>query len=325
MNSEPPFLSIVIPIYNVEQYLGRCLDSIINQPFSDWEIIAVNDCSPDDSQKIIDCYAKKDRRIKSVINKKNRGLGGARNVGVSYCKGTYILYIDSDDYITQGNELLEMCKQCRNNDLDILDTPYLIIHEGESVKQNPSNFNSLNERVLTGKQYLQDINILPVVAWNKMYKRSFIKTNSIRFKERKYEDICYTLEAIFKAKRVQNRNTPFYNYIIRSGSIMTSKPNDSSIKDSYTLCKDLENLYIECDRNSQIEKSFFYSFVGLANLLVEFEDSVLKRNFKKKLKSLHKQYSPSILKANKLGVKQKVLLFISPYLMSFVINKLKKT
>lgn len=325
MNNPEPFLSIVIPVYNVEEYLERCIESILTQSFDDWEMIIINDCSPDQSQKIIDRYVLKDGRIKSVINKKNRGLGATRNIGIKHCKGNYVLFVDSDDYVMVGNELDLMCKQASNNSLDVLDTPYLILEEGKETKLAPRKINALNDEIYTGQAYLQQIDILPVVAWNKLYRRTFILDNAITFKARKYEDICFTLEVLYKAKRVQNCTVPFYNYIIRPGSIMTSKPNHSSINDCFALCEDLEKLYLECDKNPQIEKSFFYSFVALANLLRHFEACDLKNEMTKKLQALHYKYRFYILKASKLDFKQRILLFISPNLMSIIVNKVRKS
>ncbi|MBO5696399.1 MAG: glycosyltransferase family 2 protein, partial [Alphaproteobacteria bacterium] len=93
-----PKISVIIPIYNVEKYLRRCLDSVLNQTFTDWQAICVNDGSPDNCADILDEYAKKDSRF-IVVNKKNGGLSDARNVGMEHATGDYILYLDSDDFI----------------------------------------------------------------------------------------------------------------------------------------------------------------------------------------------------------------------------------
>lgn len=101
-----PKISIIIPVYNVEKYLRRCLDSVVNQTFSDWEAICVNDGSPDNSNKILAEYASRDKRFK-VINKKNGGLSDARNTGLKKARGKYVLYLDSDDFIhPQALEIL---------------------------------------------------------------------------------------------------------------------------------------------------------------------------------------------------------------------------
>jgi len=316
-------ISIVIPVYNVEEYLARCLDSVLNQTFENWEIILINDCSPDGSQKIIDSYAKKDLRIKPIINEVNKGLGGARNVGLNAANGTYLMFLDSDDYISNESVLEELCYQVKTFNLDVLDSRYRVLENENNRTLLPKKFNEFNKYIYTGEAYLDSVQILPVVVWNKVYKRSFIEKHNILFKERKYEDICFTLETLFKAKHVQNTAVIFYNYIVRPGSIMTSKPNKSSIDDSWSLCKDLELMYHEYDKNSQIEKNFFYSFVSLARLLTSYDEKNHKDSISFELKRIHKKYRSSILKAEKLGRKQKILLYMSPYLMSFVLSKLK--
>jgi glycosyltransferase involved in cell wall biosynthesis len=315
--------SIIIPVYNVEQYLIRCIESVIIQTFTNWEIILVNDCSPDNSQKIIDSYTKKDFRIKSIVNESNKGLGGARNIGLKAAKGDYLMFLDSDDYISDETVLQKLHKQARTFNLDVIDSRYRVLKDENEPIFLPKRFLSLNENVLTGKIYLNTVSILPVVAWNKVYKRSFIEMERIVFKERKYEDICFTLETIYKSKRVQNTDVVFYNYIIRPGSIMTSKPDVSSINDAWALCKDLELMFHEYERNYEIEKNFYYSFVSLARLLTSYESGNHKKSIQGKLSKIHNKYRLSILKAKKLGVKQKLLLFSSPYLMSYVLSKLK--
>jgi glycosyltransferase involved in cell wall biosynthesis len=316
-------LSIIIPVYNVERYLARCLDSVLSQTFNNWEVILINDCTPDGSQKIIDHYVNTDNRIRSIINDVNMGLGGARNVGLKAALGKYLMFLDSDDYISDENVLRKLMKQMQTFKLDILDSRYRVIENNKTKVLLPKFFKELNREIYTGEEYLDSVEILPVVAWNKIYKRSHIEKYNIKFKERKYEDICFTLEAIYKAKSVQNTVVVFYDYIVRPGSIMTSKPNKSSIDDCWCLCKDLELMYHEYNKNHQIEKSFFYSFVSMAGLLNDYNDGSHKTSILMDLKSIHKKYRGSILKAKKLGVIQKILLFISPSFMNYVLRKLK--
>jgi glycosyltransferase involved in cell wall biosynthesis len=324
MTNKMPFLSIVVPVYNVEEYLERCLDSVISQSFIDWEMIIVDDCSPDNSQQIIRRYQTQDSRIRCILNEKNRGLGGARNLGIYHSRGEYVLFIDSDDFISDECALEQLCGIASGNNLDVIDTPYRVIKDGVEVNRLPKKFNALNDKVYTGTDYMEHIQVLPIVAWNKLYKRVLLQENNILFKERKYEDICFTLEVMYKARRVQNTSSPFYNYIIREGSIMTSKVGRSSIDDAMELCYDLERLYECTNQNTQIEKSFFYGFIGLQKLLSEYDSKEHRREVSIRLKSLHSKYRWAILKADKLGLIQKLSLFISPKLTLFIIKKSKK-
>ena len=112
-----PAISIIIPIYNVEKYLRRCLDSVLNQTFSNWEAICVNDGSPDESYKILDEYAARDSRFK-IMNKENGGLSDARNAGMAVATGDYILYLDSDDFIhPQTMEIAYFLAKRDNSDI----------------------------------------------------------------------------------------------------------------------------------------------------------------------------------------------------------------
>lgn len=323
MTTKAPFLSIVVPVYNVEEYLERCFNSVISQSFIDWEMIIVDDCSPDNSQQIIQKYQAQDSRVRCIINEKNKGLGGARNVGISHCHGEYILFIDSDDFISDESALEQLCALASENNLDVIDTPYRVIKDGVEINRLPKKFNDLNDKIYDGVDYMEQIQILPIVVWNKLYKRSLLQENNILFKERKYEDICFTLEVMYKARRVQNTSSPFYNYIIREGSIMTSKVSRSSIDDAMELCFDLEALYESTKQNTQIEKSFFYGFIGLQKLLANYDSKEHKQEVSKRLKSLHRKYRWTILKAEKLGSIQKLSLLISPKLTLFLIQKSK--
>ncbi|MGL6168239.1 MAG: glycosyltransferase family 2 protein, partial [Fusobacteriaceae bacterium] len=111
-------ISVIIPVYNTEKYLRRCLESIINQSLKEIEIIIVNDGSPDGSSKIIDEFSQKDKRIK-VINKKNGGISSARNVGLKKSLGEYVIHIDSDDWI-EHNYFFEMYSKAKKDNLDIV-------------------------------------------------------------------------------------------------------------------------------------------------------------------------------------------------------------
>ena len=323
MTTNYPFISIIVPVYNVQQYLEKCLDSILVQTYDNYELIVVNDCSPDDSQKIINSYKENDSRIISIINSENKGLGGARNIGIKHAKGDYLLFIDSDDFISDEFNLNLLAEEViGDNSLDVIDCKYNVVNGSKSEILPVCSLDS--KLVLDGKDYLNKADYLAVVAWNKLYRRLFILENNIWFKERRYEDICFTLESIFRAKSVKSSGVIFYNYIIREGSIMTSKVSEEALLDAMSLCYDLESLYIMFDENPQIEKSFFYSFVGFMKLLDGFTEKVFKNKMKKELSLLHFKYRYSILKAKKLGFIQKVSLFISPQLTLYILKLIKK-
>lgn len=213
-----PKVSVIIPVYNVEQYLQKCLDSVVNQTFQDIEIIIVNDGSPDNSQKIIDEYKKKyPEMIRSYI-KKNGGLGSARNFGLKKAKGEYILFVDSDDYIEKNMlELLNNIIKSKNPDI-IIFNDYIVNEKTGEKKLHSQSMPIIGKRV-TKKSFLFKM----PAACTKIYKTSLIKENKIFFAEGKwYEDIAFFQKTLLCAKHIELYNEPLYNYVIREGSIMNN-------------------------------------------------------------------------------------------------------
>ena len=302
-------ISIIVPFYNVEQYIDRCLKSLICQTYTNIEILLVDDCSPDDTIKIVKEYVRKDARIKLLSYKKNRGLGGARNYGIEKAKGAYLMFVDSDDYIELNSIELLYTKAMHYN-LCVLEANY--IKEGETITEILPRRSINTKDVLTGKEYWDSIPIAPVVAWNKLYKLSFLKENKLLFKLRKFEDVAFTAEVFMKAKRVMNINLPFYHYIVRENSIMTVSTSESHLEDSYALIKDMKNLFERNQQNQQMQKSYLYTYIAFFRLWLLFSGE--KKENKNKVMALFSNERKHILSSKKIGVLQKVLLYISPIL-----------
>ena len=223
-----PRLSIIVPVYKVEQYIHKCIDSILSQDFKDFELILVDDGSPDNCGKICDDYAKKDSRI-SVIHKENGGLSDARNFGIEAAKGEIIGFIDSDDTVDE-NMYKSMIDYMDENHLDVVCADTYIVRN-ENKRFNPrykedkiwSHDEAINE-ILSGR--------LDNAAWNKIYKRSVIA--DIRYpKGRIYEDVATTYKFIFNCQKVGYMCKPFYNYYKRKGSIVASAFNSKSRNDNF--------------------------------------------------------------------------------------------
>lgn len=157
--------SVIVPVYNVEKYLDKCLASILGQTFKDYECIIVDDGSPDNSNTIIDNYVKKDQRFK-VIHQKNMGLSAARNVGLDIAKGDYITFIDSDDYI--ANDYLEkFASKITSTDADIVICGFIEVY-AEYIKEVSSKSENTDE---IKKNILADV--LHAYPWNKCYKKIY--------------------------------------------------------------------------------------------------------------------------------------------------------
>lgn len=208
-------ISIIMPAYKVEDTIARCIQSIINQTYSNLEIILVEDGSPDRCPEICDEYMRNDARIK-VIHQKNGGLSKARNVGLSNATGDWILFVDSDDYIDY--ELCEKVHDCAvKNKADIVMFGFTKFKDGEQIKCSvvESVSRLLNKDEAMG--LLSDPNI-GNFSWNKFYKRSLF--NDIKYPEgRVYEDLATTYKVIDRASQICLLETKLYYYYQSDNSI----------------------------------------------------------------------------------------------------------
>ena len=223
-----PKLSIIVPVYKVEQYIHKCVDSILNQTFTDFELILVDDGSPDNCGKICDEYAQKDKRVR-VIHKENGGLSDARNAGIDVASGQVIGFVDSDDWIERCM-YEEMLSYMKENNLDI------VCADTNQVKYGKAKF---KPRYSKNKIWVKDEAICEILngtldnaAWNKIYKRSVI--GNVRYpKGRIYEDVATTYKFISNSEKVGYISKPYYNYLKRKGSIVASGFNSKSRYDCF--------------------------------------------------------------------------------------------
>lgn len=213
-------LSLIIPIYNVEKYIERCLKSCFDQdlPTSEYEIIAVDDGSPDNSKEIVKQYQTEYPNI-SLITQENRGLSGARNTGISVAKGEYLWFIDSDDFI-EPNCLSHFYNEAKSQDLDILPFSISFLHEGKDDK-SPCDLKR-KSIPLKGKDYLLN-GYTFFTAWSAIYRREFLLKNKLFFVEGiLHEDQEFTPRAYYLAERVNYTSELGYIYYQRKNSITTS-------------------------------------------------------------------------------------------------------
>ena len=206
-------ISVIVPVYGVEKYISKCLNSLVNQTLNDIEIIVVNDGTKDNSQKIIDEYVKKyPDKVKSFI-KENGGQGSARNYGLKQANGEYIGYVDSDDYV-ELDMYEKLYNKAINNNLDIAICGNYNVSEDYKNKKVDLEFikyedNKIN--ALLGKK----------AVWNKIYKKSIVEKLEFRSKVW-YEDFDFSIKAICSAKKIGYVNEPLYNYLLREGSTMNN-------------------------------------------------------------------------------------------------------
>lgn len=218
MSQEKALISIIIPVYKVEKYLEKCIQSVINQTYENLQIILVDDGSPDNCGKICDEYAKKDHRIE-VIHKSNGGLSDARNKGLEIAKGEYIGFVDSDDYIEADmyEVLYNLLKQY-NADVSICN--FYTVSQGKIAIKNVDSGIKEYTRIEILKEILLDNNIQSY-AWNKLYKKELF--DEIKYPVgKKYEDIGTTFYLLEKCNKVVVTGKPEYYYINRQDSIVNN-------------------------------------------------------------------------------------------------------
>jgi len=214
-----PLISIIIPIYKVEQYLRRCLDSIVNQTYANLDIILVDDGSPDNSPQICDDYAAKDNRV-TVIHKKNGGLSDARNAGLDICKGKYISFVDSDDWI-DANYVKTLFDLLTETNTDIAIGNFF---KTDGSKKTPTF--PIQHRTLKPTEAIicctRGNTPAFAISCSKLYKKELF--NNLRFPVGKYHEDEYTTYLLFyKSTSIAYTSQVLYYYYSRESSIMTSQ------------------------------------------------------------------------------------------------------
>ncbi|MGO5461130.1 glycosyltransferase family 2 protein [Lactobacillus amylovorus] len=239
-----PRISIIVPVYNVENYLVKCIESILNQSFKNFELILVNDGSNDNSLNICKKYIEIDNRIK-LISQINKGLSAARNTGLRYAKGNYICFIDSDDFV-EKDYLLFLLNNIQKYNADIAMCEYYLTDD-KGKKYSIEKFNEPQSiSCISGKEtfsYIYKENyVTNVVAWNKIYKKYLF--DNIKYNEGHYfEDELIALPLFYKAKKVSFIRTPLYNYVQRQGSIMNTPLTLDKIQDKILINKKRINFF----------------------------------------------------------------------------------
>lgn len=221
-------ISVIVPIYNIEKYLEKCLLSILNQTFDDYEVILVEDGSTDNSKVIAQAFVEKHRDMFKLICQENRGLSGARNTGLKCAIGEYVCFVDSDDTIAP-TYLSVLYEQAEKSKAD------LVICAFHSVDEQDNSIKVFKENLLSGQVYnLQnnrELFLIQNAAWNKLYRREIIDDNDLLFTEGAwYEDLRFTKKYLLLAERVVYCDEILYNYLQRAGSIMSSMGSKRNVE-----------------------------------------------------------------------------------------------
>lgn len=304
-----PEISVIVPVYKVEKYIKRCVDSILAQTFADFELWLVDDGSPDYCGVICDEYAQKDARVK-VIHKKNGGLSDARNAALDVMQGKYVFFVDSDDWISE-DALNTMYTALKRTGLKVATGNIVSVREDgtEKVLYSPTQ----DEQILIGEELLTTL--LRPNACNRLYAVELFQ--SLRYPvDRLYEDvfIYHKILAQIDGMVLVGKNT--YYYLIRTGSIMNSiySIKFTDIVDAvYDRAKWLDS--IGQTKLADETRLFVYSQVAVAYAHLAKDNSEhIKR--RKEIKTIYDECYEKMIRANHIGWKQKVRLFILKYIPS---------
>lgn len=313
-------ISVIVPVYNVEQYLERCVDSIINQTYTNLEIILVNDGSTDNSGKLCDELAKKDERIR-VIHKENGGLSDARNRGIDEAESDLVGFIDSDDYI--DSDMYEvLLKKLNDTDADLSMCALYDVYNNtpEAQVTNKETWKLSSEQAI---KMVMEAKILSVTAVNKLYRKSLF--TDLKFEVGKIaEDAFIMIKLLDKCEKIVATNEKKYYYVHRENSITTQKfstkflnvieayeQNSNIILEKYPKLKDV----------AQTRMNWAYFYV-LDRLLLDdnYNDKELENKLISYLKNHRKDIlnDPLFTKGRKIGF---IALLLSRNLYRKLIEK----
>ena len=300
-------VSVIVPVYNVENYLENCINSVIAQTYQNIEIILVDDGSPDECPAICDEYAKKDSRIK-VIHKENGGLSDARNAGIQQAKGKYITFIDSDDDVLA--EYIEyMYKLLVKNNTKMAIATHTVVSKKKRI-----NFGEgYTEKILTTEECLDRMLCdqgFSISAWAKLYSKELF--NEVRFPKGKLnEDNGTTYKLVLQCDKIAYGNKSIYNYHKRENSITTSKFNLKKmdlVELTDKMCDEIDTKYPSL-RDSTDKKRITSRFSVLRQMVVaklNEQERVAEKEIVKYIKQRKKQ----ILKNNKMSKRDQIALII---------------
>ncbi len=241
-----PTLSIIVPVYKVEEYIHKCISSILSQTFTDFELILIDDGSPDNCGAICDDYAKKEEKI-IVIHQKNQGLSAARNAGLDIAKGDYITFVDSDDSISQNTYSDNMEILLKDKTIDILEYPYQKVynHKRELITDPTWHIYGEKEIFLYWTLYSNKTH----VVWNKIYKKNIFE--KIRFPQGKiYEDFFVLTDISSITSHIYVSDKGLYSYFIRNNSLS----NENLLDKEQALKKQLDHYDSWLKTNEKIRR-----------------------------------------------------------------------
>lgn len=278
-------VSVIIPVYNVETYLNDCLNTIINQSLNDIEIICINDGSTDNSLKILEEYAKKDKRIQ-ILNQKNQGHAVATNKGINLATGKYLFLMDSDDML-EVNALEDTYNIAEDKDVDFVLFKAINYDDEKNKYYESKDYNMeklhqfVGDKIFNYRDIDDLIFTIPVTPWNKLYKREFIEKHNIRFPEGLiFDDNIFFWRVLFNAEKIY-----FYNeFLFKRRWYQTSSTTKGDIRfldsiDIYNLIFDTFKEYNQFDKYKNIlyRNKINTEFMRFTKIREEYREQYFKK------------------------------------------------
>ena len=280
MGKTNPVISLIIPVYNVQDYLRKALCSVMAQTFEDFEAIIINDGSTDKSQEIIEEFLKKDARFQ-LVNQENAGLSAARNTGLKKAQGEYVAFLDSDDFLKE--DYLETLYQTAvKNDADIVYCNYEFYYPkiNRSFFMPCTSRRAVYSKTKALRKLIMDIT-LHFYSWNKLCKRSLFSENDVWFYDMFFEDISTSPRLFYFANKVAVLRKSLYYYTKRKGSILSTM--DVKKINDYTKAMGMIRHFLEQQNDYQAYRASFriYAYrVALVNYYSIFQMHFRERNFR---------------------------------------------
>ena len=317
-----PKISIIVPVYKVEKYLNKCVDSILGQSFSDFELILVDDGSPDNCPFICDEYAKKDSRVK-VIHKTNGGLSDARNAGIEIAKGEYLAFIDSDDYVAPDTYEHAFNLMLENNaDMVVFDA--VIVNENQDAEFIDSEEFFVYDKNVALTEMIVNRKF-SVNAWNKLYKKELF--SSLRYpKGMLYEDLALTYKLIDLCKTVVYTKAKKYAYVQRESSIM-GQTGYKMKKDKVIIVKEMIEHFSDYKNKLKIYSGISSYLLNDVYKMASSGNLVASVEYRTELKDCLKKYKTELLKNPFVSSKDKIVLKLAvnhTKFLQFLYNKVRR-
>lgn len=296
------FFSIIIPVYKVEKYLSKCVESVLSQSFYDWEAILVDDGSPDNCPALCDDYAKKDKRIK-VVHKPNGGLSDARNAGIATANGKYILFLDSDDYLYSDTVLAEILNSLKNANF-----PEICYLPNEYWSSNPNSVSGkYKDETLPLEKFLKRViknYYLHTAGQQFVLRLDYLKENGLRFEKGiLHEDELWFAQILMQVKKVHICPCVFYFYVDnRDGSIINSV-KEKNVKDKLYIANKI--VFISKSLPRKLQKLFITRAAQIVSGLVQSKKALEITSNSEELKKELISSESLLLKSTKM--KHKIL------------------